>query len=114
MFEDRAGLALTTTSPKAAEQYRLGLDAFPSPGAGVEQALEAALGADPDFAPGHAARARFLQARGTVPAAKESIGRARALGTRATPRERRHIEALSLAIDGDLTGGLALVREHLA
>src|SRR5712691_8447732 len=105
MFEDRAGLPLSTTSERAAEQYRLGVDAFLSANAGVEQAFEAALEADPDFALGHAGRARGLQARGAVPAAKEAIGRARA---------RRHIEALSLAIDGDLTGGLALVREHLA
>ena len=28
MFEDRAGLQLSTTSARAAEQYRLGVDAF--------------------------------------------------------------------------------------
>jgi pentatricopeptide repeat protein len=114
MFEDRGGLRLSTTSERAAEQYRLGVDAFLSASAGVEEAFESALAADPDFALGHAARARGLQARGVVPAAKEAIGRARALAAGVTPRERRHIEALSLAIDGDLTGGLALVREHLA
>src|SRR6266852_1409223 len=114
MFEDRGGLRLSTTSERAAEHYRLGVDAFLSASAGVEEAFESALAADPDFALGHAARARGLQARGAVPAAKEAIGRARALAAGVTPRERRHVEALSLAIDGDLTGGLALVREHLA
>ena len=114
MFEDRGGLRLSTTSKRAAEHYRLGVDAFLSASAGVEDAFESALAADPDFALGHAARARALQARGAVPAAKEAIGRARGLAAAVTPRERRHIEALSLAIDGDLTGGLALVREHLA
>ncbi len=114
MFEDRGGLRLSTTSERAAEHYRRGVDAFLSASAGGEDAFESALAADPDFALGHAARARALQARGAVPAAKEAIGRARGLAAAVTPRERRHIEALSLAIDGDLTGGLALVREHLA
>src|SRR5947208_500903 len=107
MFEDRGGLRLSTTSERAAEHYRRGVDAFLSASAGGEDAFESALAADPDFALGHAARARALQARGAVPAAKEAIGRARGLAAAVTPRERRHIEALSLAIDGDLTGGLA-------
>src|SRR2546425_12646817 len=104
MFEDRAGLPLSTTSEWAAEQYRLGVDAFLSANAGVEEALEAALEADPDFALGHAARARGLQARGAVPAAKEAIGRARALAGGVTPREGRHVAALPRALAGRPTG----------
>src|SRR5262245_16670042 len=87
---------------------RLGVDAFLSASAAVDEALQSAIAAEPDFALDHAARARGLQARGALPAAKEAIGRARALAPGATARERRHIEALSLAIDGDLTGASPL------
>src|SRR2546429_9587912 len=104
MFEDRGGLRLSTTPERAAEDYRRGVDAFLSASAGVEDAFESALAADPDFALGHAARARALQARGAVPAAKEAIGRARGLAAPATPPERRPLQALSPAIHPDLTG----------
>src|SRR2546425_12750008 len=93
MFEDRAGLKLSTTSARAAEQYRLGVDAFLSARAGVEEAFESALAADPDFALGHAARARGLQARGVVPAAKEAGGRAPAPAAGVTPPRARPLRA---------------------
>ncbi len=50
----------------------------------------------------------------TKPAeAKASAERARVLAVGTSHRERRHVEAVSLFVNGDGTGALALVREHL-
>ena len=73
MFEDRGGLRLSTTSERAAEHYRRGVDAFLSASAGVEDAFESALAADPDFALGHAARARTSRRAAPSPAPRRRL-----------------------------------------
>src|SRR5436309_2960687 len=75
--------------------------------------LARALAADPGFALAHAAlaRARFLMA--DVPGARESAARARELAANATPRERAHVDALCLAIEGKPVEALAATRVHL-
>jgi hypothetical protein len=54
---DGRGLPLSTTSERAAERYRDGVDLLLSAWPGAVEALEEAIAADPDFALAHAARA---------------------------------------------------------
>ncbi len=58
-FEDRYGLPISTASDAAAESYRRGMDLMLSAWSGTEQAFDAAIAADGEFALAHAARARM-------------------------------------------------------
>jgi hypothetical protein len=58
LFQDRYGLALSTSS-EAAAAYRDGIDLMLSAWPGAEEAFDAAIAADSDFALAHAARARL-------------------------------------------------------
>src|SRR5258708_39474228 len=96
-FEDRFGLALTTSSDAAAQNYVRALDLMLSANIGGEALLDAALAADPEFALAHIARARLLQVQARVAEAKEAASAARALGGGVSAREARHIETVALA-----------------
>jgi hypothetical protein len=113
---DHRGLPLSTESAAAAAQYRQGVDlllsAWPGPGA----AFDAAIGADPDFALAHAARARVHALRGEGAAARAAIATAGDLvAHRGTAREKRHVALLASAIEAraaeTLQGALAHVEE---
>jgi hypothetical protein len=62
MLQDRYGLALSTSSEAAAAAYRDGIDLMLAAWLGAEEALDAAIAADPGFALAHAARARMHSA----------------------------------------------------
>jgi tetratricopeptide (TPR) repeat protein len=113
-LEDRFGLALTTSSGAAAQDYVRALDLMLSANIGGDALLDAAIAADPEFALAHIARARLLQVQARVAEAKEAAEAARALCGRVTPREARHIETIALAIDGKGKAAMALVEEHVA
>ncbi|WP_207538804.1 tetratricopeptide repeat protein [Sabulicella rubraurantiaca] len=98
---DRRGLPLSTTSDRAAERYREGVDLLLSAWPGAAEALEEAFATDPDFALAHAARARLHAIRAEPAEARASIAKATELVRRnGTERERSHVEVLSLAING--------------
>src|SRR5262249_29477629 len=111
--EDRYGLPLGSRSPRAVEDYVTAVDALLSANVGAEEALDRALAVDPDFALAHAARARAFQMRGEAAEARSAAARASELGRRASPRERSHVEAVSLALGPDLPRALEAAREHL-
>ena len=113
MSEDRYGLPLGARPPRAVEDYVVAVDALLSANVGADEALGRALAADPDFALAHAARARALQMRGAAAEAEAAVARASDLARTATPRERGHVEAVSLALGPDLPRALDAVREHL-
>lgn len=109
---DRYNLPLSTTSERAAERYREGVDLLLSLWPGAAETLEEAMAADPDFALAHAARARLHAIRGEVAKARALIKTAAAIVARhGTERERSHVDVLVLAIEGQsakaLTGALA-------
>jgi len=81
---------------------------------GAETLLERALAADPDFALAHIARGRMLQLQTRMPEARAAAARARALADRLTTRERQHIEAVALSIEGAAGDAWAIVREYVA
>ncbi len=109
---DRLGLELTTTDDAAAA-YVDGVDRMLAAWPGVDERLDAALAADPDFALAHAAVARMLQMRGDLAGARAAVARARGLADRATRRERQHGETIGLLVEGRAADSLTAVEHHL-
>jgi hypothetical protein len=114
MLTDRYGLSISTASDAAREAYIAGCDGVLAAGAGDKAHLRRAVEADPGFALAHAALARALFLMADVAGAREAAAKARALAAAATPRERSHVEALCLAIEGKPVEALAATRAHLA
>jgi tetratricopeptide (TPR) repeat protein len=114
MTKDRYGLTLSTMSPEARDAYLLGADALLGAQAGVQQHLQRAIEADPNFALAWIAlaRGRFLQA--DVAGAREATGKARALAPAASAREQAHVDAIALAMEGKPVEALAATRAHLS
>ena len=112
-IEDRYGLPMSTSSTTAAEHYVVGLDLLLSQNFGPEEAFGKATEADDGFALAHAALSIMLMLQAKVPEAKASVGRASALSSGISGRERRHVEAISLFVNGKGPQSLALIREHL-
>src|SRR6185295_15809126 len=89
---DSRGLPLSTTSDRAAECYRDGVDLLLSAWPGAGEALEEAIAADTDFALAHAAQDRLhairdepAKARARIATAEEAVAR------HGTDRERSHV-----------------------
>ena len=112
--KDRFDLPVTCTSAAAVENYVAAVDLLLSAWPGAETLLERALAADPDFALAHIARGRMLQLQTRMPEARAAAARARALADRLTTRERQHIEAVALSIEGAAGDAWAIVREYVA
>lgn len=111
---DRHGLALSTGSAEAVEQYDRGLDLQLSLNAGGVEGLAAAVAADPDFCLGHAALAFAHWYRANLPAAQASLKAAQALAARTLPRERQHLDLVGDFIEGRAAQALPRMHEHLA
>jgi hypothetical protein len=111
---DRFDLPVTAASAAAVTDYVAAVDLLLSANIGADILLERAIAADPDFALAHIAQARLLQLQARVGEARETAARARALAGPASARERRHIEAIALAIGGAAAEALATVRAHAA
>lgn len=112
-FADRYGLPLSTSSATAAARYVDGIDVTLSGNAGADELLAAAVAADEGFALAQAALARAEQFRGQVAPARTRAARARALAASLTARERGHVEAIAVAVEGNNARALELVREHV-
>ncbi|MBR8034697.1 tetratricopeptide repeat protein [Burkholderia vietnamiensis] len=110
---DRYSLPLSTTSELAAERYRAGVDLLLSLWPGVAETLDEAIAADPEFALAQAARARLHAIRAEIGEARTMITNAVALAARnGTPRERSHVNVLSLAIHGQSALALTAALQH--
>jgi hypothetical protein len=114
VMTDRFDLPVSAGSAEAVADYVAAVDLLLAANTGADVRLERALAADPDFALAHVAYARLLQLQARMAEARAAAKRAQALATRASGRERRHVEALARAIEGDAGGALSLVREHAA
>ncbi|HSE04838.1 MAG TPA: tetratricopeptide repeat protein [Methylomirabilota bacterium] len=114
MMRDRFGLGLSTSSVGGRDAYVEGVDRFLAAHAGAEDCFDRAIAADPAFALAHVGRARSLQLLGKGALAQEAAAQATALAVSLDRRERRHVEALGLAVAGQGAPALALVREHVS
>lgn len=112
-FTDRYGMALTTSSARAAELYSRGLDHSLAAEAPAEACFRQAREEDPGFALAHVAEARMLQFRGKMAEAGAALKLAQELAPRATPREQAHVAVFSTAIGGDPAGALAALKAHV-
>jgi tetratricopeptide (TPR) repeat protein len=111
---DRYGLPISTSSAAAAEAYSEGLDLTLSAWPGAATALERAVAADPDFALSYVALGRVLATYGQVDAARAQAAAARRLAAqRGTDRERSHVEAIALTIEGRPAEACAQALAHL-
>lgn len=113
-IRDRYDLPLTTESPAAAESFVEGVDRFLAQIYGSEREIDRAVELDGGFALARAVSALHLLYRNEIPRAKESAAHARALAVRASRRERQHVEAIALMVEGDSRKALRLIREHLS
>lgn len=114
MHLDRYGLPLSVASSPARDSYIAGVDCILAATAGWKEHLQSAIEAEPDFALGHIALARGHFVVAEMNEARAAAGRARELAERATPRERSHVHALALAIEGKPTDSFDATRAHLA
>jgi tetratricopeptide (TPR) repeat protein len=114
MLSDRFGLPISTSSQTARDAYIEGSDCVLSAEYGAEAHLQRAVGADPDFALAHAALARAYFLVGDMARARQAAARSRELETALGERERSHINALCLPIEGKGGQALAATRAHLA
>ena len=113
MHQDRYGLGISTLSEIAAVAYRDGLDRILSAWTGAGEALDRALGEDPEFALAHIARARVHQIYGEAVEARTKASQARSLAAKTTKRERQHVEIIASAIEGQAKVALAAAEQHL-
>lgn len=113
MLKDRFEQPLSSASDDAVAHYVTGLDCLLSANLGAEQALDAALRADPDFALAHIARARALQMAAHGPEAQQAAATARRLAGTCGERERSHIEIVALGVEGRGAEAFAALNAHL-
>jgi tetratricopeptide (TPR) repeat protein len=100
MNRDRYDLPLTTTSERAAANYRDSVDRMLSAWHGADGAFDQAIAEDPDFALPYIARARIHQMNMQGAEARTKAARARQLAAGASERERRHVKITAATIEG--------------
>lgn len=110
---DRYGQALSTRCKTALAAYQTGVDLFLAGQTGVEEALNEAISADPDFTPAHVALARNLQSFGHMPRAKAALAAARGCDRVLTPREAAQLEIFADLIEGRPAKGYDRIRAHI-
>ena len=112
-IKDRYELPLTTDSPTAADRYVETIDRFLAQIYGADRTINEAIQADDNLAVAHAANALFQMYAMKMAEARKTIAHAKTLAVNATKRERQHVQAISLMIEGDNHKALRLIREHL-
>jgi hypothetical protein len=113
MLADRYGLPVSSTSEIARDAYVAGADCILSATSGWREHFGRAIEADPEFALAHIGFARGCFLDASVKPAREAAARARELAKDATARERSHVNALALPIEGKPVDAFAATREHL-
>ena len=111
---DAYGLPVTTPSSDALEAYDRAVEGLLGWDARAPEGFRAATTADPQLALAHAGVAicQFLDERFVE--ARESATRARAAVAGQTPRERGHVEAVALLVEGKSREAESAMTQHLA
>jgi tetratricopeptide (TPR) repeat protein len=110
---DRYGNPLTTDEATAS-LYRNASDCLLAAGASIIETARTVTANDPHFALGHILEARCLATYGHGTAAMAALARAREHTPRATIRERGHVYALGLVVEGRAADALDAVKAHLS
>src|SRR5437868_7006630 len=114
MMNDAYGLAATTPSSSALDAYNRAVQAYLEWSRESTDLFQVAVRDDPRFALAQAGLAVSLFADERFDEARAATATARAAVAGASERERGHVEALALFVDGRLGDAEALMREHLA
>ncbi|MDQ2092836.1 tetratricopeptide repeat protein [Rhodalgimonas zhirmunskyi] len=112
-MQDHYGNPLHTTSQTARDGYNAAFGAYLEAQPGVEDALERALAADPEFAQALMIRARNHHSYSRMTEAKADITRAMALRADLPNPARAQIEIFDHLIHGRTAEGYARIRAHL-
>ena len=114
-MEDLQGLALSTRSPAAASAFNEVIRSYVGNRVDLFDRLKETLNADPEFALAHCAKGYFMMLAyntANLPVAAEARDVASRLSSNS--REKKHIEALSAWIEGDLPRTLYTWEQILA
>src|SRR5262245_24966494 len=109
MATDRFDLPLSTASAGSRDAYVAGVDLVLAAEDGALPRFDEALAADPGFALAAIGRARMLQLLGRGAEAREAAASARRLVAGAGARERGHVDAIALAVEGRGADALAAI-----
>jgi tetratricopeptide (TPR) repeat protein len=117
MPQDQHGLTVSTSSSEAAASFDRTILAYLKNRADTSQHVADTLAADPEFGLGHClagylAMLSFKLAN--VPVAAEAARTARAKTTKATARERAHVNALDAWVAGDIDHTLTIWEDIVA
>lgn len=113
MLQDRFGLPISIQSASARDAYVQAVDLMLSANAGAEPLLRQAIDEEPGFALAHAALARLCQMNARGGEAMTAASAARELAAEASGRERGHVEAVALLIEGKPAESHGAVLAHL-
>ena len=113
MLSDAYENPISTPSSEAREAYDLGVHRFLGAEPGVETAFQTAIDADERFLLGHIGVAREMQLRGQPDLVKRSLNRACELAVNVSDRERSHLDASALLLEGRSAEAMAAVYEHV-
>ncbi|GAA4336905.1 tetratricopeptide repeat protein [Variovorax defluvii] len=115
-MQDSLGNPLTSSDPSSLRAVNDFVEGFVSCEARAADVLAAAKDDSPLVQAYCATLHLFAESRDAVPNARPFLERAQAGAARATPRERRYIEAVAAWAEGDITQAIALhheqAREH--
>ena len=111
---DRFGMALSTESTVAAEEWQQGLDKLLSQNNGPELHFMRAIELDEGFAMAHSCLAMWYQQKASPEDAKRASKGALALASGVSRRERQQIQAVDFWINGKGRDSIQLIKEHLA
>ena len=113
MLSDAYENPISTLSSEAGEAYDLGVHRFLGAEPGVETAFQTAIDADERFLLAHIGVAREMQLRGQPDLVKRSLNRACELAVNVSDRERSHLNASALLLEGKSSEARAAVYEHV-
>lgn len=113
MLTDRYDLPVSTASVAARDAYGRGLDLLLMLHAGVLDAFDEAIAADPGFALAHAARAQVLLLFADAPGARAALAQAEALLPGVTEREASQIRFFRTMMTSPVATTIAALEAHL-
>ena len=113
MLSDAYENPISTFSSEAREAYDLGVHRFLGAEPGVETAFQTAIDADESFLLAHIGVAREMQLRGQPDLVKRSLSRACELAVDVSDRERSHLNASALLLEGRSAEARSAVYEHV-
>jgi tetratricopeptide (TPR) repeat protein len=114
MLTDRYGLALSTTSAAAREDYVLATDRALTFYPGAAEAYDRAIAADPGFALAHAGKAQVLMRQGDIAAARAALASAKDLSAGLPEREASHIGFFDLVFTGRTEAAITALYAYIA